>query len=95
MYNLSERHVSYKRATIYFTVYSAYFFVTGNAEFLSFKTILYFLIGWALSGAVASIVMILQNKIELKLNPNYHILNIIIEILVYYFYVKYFFGLFF
>ncbi|MBU1036839.1 hypothetical protein KKF32_02270 [Patescibacteria group bacterium] len=95
MYKTKDRYASYKRAVIYFVLYSTYFFFTTPAKFLSWQSLLYFLIGFMLSGFFAAIFMMLQYKIEKKLNPNYWILNIIIEIVGYFFFTKILFSLFF
>ncbi len=93
MYTPEQRLASYKRGVLYFIVYSgALFFFTQNG-FFSFKTLIYFLIGFALSGIVAVIFMGIQYKIEKGLNPNFWILNIVIEILGYYLFTHTFFYL--
>lgn len=83
MYDIQTRYGAYKRGVIYFTIYSAFIFFFTSAEFLQLKTVLYFLVGYAVSGAVAALFMSLQYKIENKLNPNFWILNILIDIVGY------------
>lgn len=95
MYDIQTRYGAYKRGVIYFTIYSAILFFVTPAEFLQLKTILYFLIGYAVSGAVAVLFMSLQYKIENKLNPNFWILNILIDIAGYFAYTYALFYLFF
>ncbi|MAF20094.1 MAG: hypothetical protein CMI55_00230 [Parcubacteria group bacterium] len=95
MYDIQTRYGAYKRGVIYFTIYSAILFFVTPAEFLQLKTILYFLIGYAVSGAVAVLFMSLQHKIENKLNPNFWILNILIDIVGYFAYTYVLFYLFF
>lgn len=95
MYDIQTRYGAYKRGVIYFTVYSAILFFATSAEFLQLKTILYFLIGYAISGAVAVLFMSLQHKIENKLNPNFWILNILIDVAGYFAYTDALFYLFF
>src|SRR3989338_3191139 len=68
MYDIQTRYGAYKRGVIYFTIYSAILFFATSAEFLQLKTILYFLLGYAISGAVAVLFMSWQHKIESKLN---------------------------
>lgn len=86
MYNIQTRYGAYKRGVIYFTIYSAILFFVTPADFLQLKTIFYFLIGYAISGAVAVLFMSLQYKIESKLNPNFLILNILVDITGYFAY---------
>jgi hypothetical protein len=95
MYDIQTRYGAYKRGVIYFTVYSAALFFIAPADFLQLKTILYFLIGYAISGAVAVLFMSLQHKIENKLNPNLWILNILIDVVGYFAYSYALFYLFF
>lgn len=84
MYNIQTRYEAYKRGVIYFTIYSAILFFATPADFLQLKTIPYFLFGYAISGAVAVLFMSLQYKVEKGLNPNFWILNILIDIVGYY-----------
>jgi len=95
MYDIQTRYGAYKRGVIYFTIYSAILFFTTSAEFLQLKTILYFLLGYAISGAVAVLFMSWQHKIESKLNPNFWILNILIDVAGYFAYTYALFYLFF
>lgn len=95
MYDIQDRYASYKRATAYFIVYSAILFIVTDASFLSFKTPLYFFLGFALSGAVAVLFMNAQYRIETRLNPNFWILNIVIEVVGYYAYTHAMFYLFY
>jgi len=95
MYDIQTRYGAYKRGVIYFTIYSAILFFATSAEFLQLKTILYFLLGYAISGAVAVLFMSWQHKIESKLNPNFWILNILIDVAGYFAYTYAFFYLFF
>ena len=95
MYDIQTRYGAYKRGVIYFTIYSAILFFTTSAEFLQLKTILYFLLGYAISGAVAVLFMSWQHKIESKLNPNFWILNILIDVAGYFVYTYTLFYLFF
>ena len=95
MYNIQTRYGAYKRGVIYFTIYSTILFYTAPIEFLQLKTILYFLIGYAVSGAVAVLFMSLQYKIENKLSPNFWILNILIDVAGYFVYTYTLFYLFF
>jgi hypothetical protein len=84
MYDIKIRYGAYKRGTLYFIIYSAILFMTTDVIFWNIKTLFYFPIGFALSGAVAFFLMSLQHKIEKGLNPNFWILNIIIDIVGYY-----------
>ena len=95
MYDIQTRYGAYKRGVIYFTIYSAVLFVATSADFLQLKTILYFLLGYAISGAVAVFLMSLQYKIEKGLNPNFWILNIAIDVVGYYVFTHALFYLFF
>jgi len=95
MYNIQTRYGAYKRGVIYFTIYSAIFFFATPADFLQLKTILYFLLGYAISGVVAVLFMSLQYKIEKGLNPNFWILNILIDMAGYLAYTYAIFYLFF
>lgn len=95
MYDIQTRYGAYKRGVIYFTIYSAILFFATPADFLQLKTILYFLIGYAISGAVAVLFMSWQHKIESKLNPNFWILNILIDVAGYFTYTYALFYLFF
>lgn len=95
MYDVQTRFGAYKRGVIYFTLYSAILFFVTPAEFLQLKTVLYFLIGYAVSGAVAVLFMSLQYKIENKLSPNFWILNILIDVVGYFAYTFALFYLFF
>jgi len=95
MYDIQTRYGAYKRGIIYFTIYSAILFFATPADFLQLKTILYFLIGYAISGAVAVLFMSWQHKIESKLNPNFWILNILIDVAGYFAYTYTLFYLFF
>jgi len=83
-YDIQTRYGAYKRGVVYFIVYSAVLFVATGAIFWNIKTLFYFPIGFVLSGAVAVFLMSLQHKIEKGLNPNFWILNIIIDIVGYY-----------
>ena len=82
MYTTKQRHAAYKRGVIYFIVYSIILFIF-TATFLSVKMLLYFPIGFALSGAVAILFMSIQHRIEKGSDPNVWILNILIEIVGY------------
>lgn len=93
MYDIQTRYGAYKRGVTYFTIYSAILFVTTSTDFLQLKTILYLLIGYAISGAIAVLFMSLQYKIESKLNPNFWILNILIDVAGYFVYTYAFFSL--
>ena len=84
MYDIQTRYSAYKRGVIYFIIYSAILFVVTDAIFWNIKSLFYFLIGFALSGVVAVFLMSLQYKIEKRLNPNFWILNIVIDIVGYY-----------
>lgn len=95
MYDIQTRYGAYKRGVIYFTIYSAILFFATSAEFLQLKTILYFLLGYAIGGAVAVLFMSWQHKIESKLNPNFWILNILIDVVGYYVFTHALFYLFF
>jgi len=95
MYDIQTRYGAYKRGVIYFTIYSAILFVATPADFLQLKTVLYFLLGYAISGAIAVLFMSLQHKIEKGLSPNFWILNIIIDIVGYFAYTYALFYLFF
>lgn len=95
MYTPEERFASYKRATVFFTIYSIALFFFTIASFLSLKTIFYFLLGFMLSGAVAALLMIVQYKVEKKLDPNFWILNIVMEVVAYFLYTYAIFYLFF
>lgn len=95
MYKILKRYATYKRATIYFTLYSIVLFFVHGVSFLSFKTPIYFLVGFAASGAVAVLFMNAQYKIETKLSPNFWIINVFIEIVGYYLYVQLLFYLFY
>jgi len=95
MYDIQTRYGAYKRGVIYFTIYSAILFFATSAEFLQLKTILYFLLGYAISGAIAVLLMSWQHKIESKLNPNFWILNILIDVAGYFVYTYTLFYLFF
>ena len=93
MYDVQTRYGAYKRGVIYFTIYSAILFFVTPAVFLQLKTILYFLLGYAISGAVAVLLMSLQYKIEKKLNPNFWILNILVDVAGYFAYTYALFSL--
>jgi len=95
MYDIQTRYRAYKRGVIYFTIYSAILFIITSASFLQLKIILYFLIGYALSGAVAVLFMSFQYMIEKRLNPNFWILNIFIDVAGYFTYTSVLFYLFF
>ena len=95
MYDIKTRYGAYKRGTIYFTIYSVILFFITSTNFLQLKTILYFLIGYAVGGTVAVLFMSLQYKIENKLNPNFWILNILIDVAGYFAYTYALFYLFF
>jgi H+/Cl- antiporter ClcA len=86
MYDIQTRYGAYKRGVIYFTIYSAILFFVTPADFLQLKTILYFLLGYAISGAVAVLFMSWQYKIEKGFNPNFWILNIVIDVVGYFVY---------
>lgn len=83
-----------KRAILYFTVYSAILFFVTDTSLLSVKTLIYFLVGFALSGVIAILFMSVQYRIE-KLNRNFWVLNILIEIAGYYLFTQALFSLFF
>lgn len=95
MYDIQTRFGAYKRGVIYFTIYSVILFFATSADFLQLKTIAYFLIGYALSGAAAVLFMSRQYKIEKRLNPNFWILNILIDVAGYFAYSYALFYLFF
>ncbi len=95
MYTQEKRFASYKRGVIYFIAYSAALFIFSTIDFLNLKTIIYFLLGFALSGTVTAFFIILQHRIENNLKPNFWILNIIIEIVGYYLFTHIFFYLIF
>ena len=84
MYNFHERYAGYKRGVLYFIVYSTILFFITSTTFWNIKTLFYFPIGFALSGSVAIRLMFLQYKIEKGLNPNFWILNIVIDIVGYF-----------
>tara|TARA_Y100000310_G_C20541850_1_gene743677 strand:+ start:125 stop:412 length:288 start_codon:yes stop_codon:yes gene_type:complete len=93
MHDIQTRYGAYKRGVIYFTIYSAVLFFATSADFLQLKTILYFLLGYAISGAVAALFMSLQYKIEKGLSPSFWILNIVIDIAGYFVYTYALFSL--
>ncbi len=93
MYDIQTRYGAYKRGVIYFTIYSAILLFATSADFMQLKTILYFLLGYAISGVVAVFFMSLQYKIEKGLNPNFWILNIVIDIVGYFAYTYVLFSL--
>ena len=93
MYDVQTRYGAYKRGVIYFTIYSAILFFATPTNFLQLKTFFYFLIGYAVSGAVAVLFMSWQYKIEKNLSPNFWILNILIDIAGYLAYTYVFFLL--
>lgn len=93
MYDVQTRYGIYKRGVIYFTIYSIILFFIVPADFLQLKTILYFLLGYAIGGAVAVLFMLLQYKIEKGLNPNFWILNILIDVAGYFAYTYALFSL--
>lgn len=95
MYDIQTRYGAYKRGVIYFVIYSAILFVVTGVTFLNIKTLFYFPIGFALSGVAAVFLMSLQHKIEKGLNPNFWILNIVIDIVGYYAFTHALFYLFF
>ena len=88
-------HPMYKRAVLYFIVYSAILFFATATNFGSLKSILYFLVGFALSGIVAIFFMLIQRRMEERLEPTFWILNILIEIIGYYLFTQLLFLLFF
>jgi len=94
-YNALKRYWAYKRGVIYFTLYSIGLFVFASINFWQTKTLLYFLIGFALSGIVAVLFMSMQYKIETRLKPNYWTLNILIDIVGYFIFTGILFWLFF
>lgn len=95
MYNIEQRYLSYKRGVIYFIVYSTILFYVSKIDFLNIKSFFYFSSGFALSGIITVLFMFIQHKIEKKLNSNFWILNIFIEIIGYYIFTKLLFSLFF
>ncbi|PIT92474.1 MAG: hypothetical protein COU08_02230 [Candidatus Harrisonbacteria bacterium CG10_big_fil_rev_8_21_14_0_10_42_17] len=95
MYDIQKRYGAYKRGVIYFTVYSVILFFIAPVNFFQLKTFLYFLIGYAISGVAAVLFMSLQNKIENRLNPNFWILNILIDVVGHFAYSYALFYLFF
>jgi hypothetical protein len=95
MYGQSDRFAHYKRATIYFFLYSLLLFFFTKTSFLHFKTLLFFLFGLMFSGAVAVLFMSIQSHIEKKWNPNLWFLNILIEAVGYYIYVQTLFFFFY
>lgn len=95
MHNTQDRYATYTRATAYFIAYSVILFLTTNAYFLQLKTPPYFFLGFAISGAVAVLFMDIQYKMENRLNPNFWILNIFIEVVGYYIYTYIMFYLFY
>jgi len=95
MYEINKRYATYKRAVLYFIVYSIYFFIASTISFWGIKSLIYFPIGFSLSGAVAVLFMSIQQKIEKRLNPNFWILNILIEIVGYYIFTQALFSLIF
>lgn len=80
MYSIEERAATYKRATLFFILYSAILFFKGYASFWAFHTALYFFVGFLVIGLFAGIFMTVQYKIETKLHPNYWFFNILIEV---------------
>jgi len=95
MINQTKRHAGYKRAVLFFIIFSVYFYITTEISFLRLMSIIYFIIGFALIGAIAALVMSLQQKIEIKLKPKYWIINIIIDIVAYGVFTWIFFNLVF
>jgi len=88
-----ERMAGYKRAVLFFIIFSAYFYITTDILFLRLMSIVYFIAGFALIGAIAALVMLLQHNIEVKLKPKYWIINIIIDIIAYGVFTWLFFNL--
>jgi H+/Cl- antiporter ClcA len=95
MYNFQERYAGYKRGVSYLFFYSVILFVATTTKFWQIKTLIYFLVGSALSGIVAVLIMTLQYNIENRLNPRFWILNIAIDIFGYFAYTYYLFSIFF
>ena len=95
MYDAATRYGGYKRGTYFFTIYSAILFFFTPAVFLQLKTILYFFVGYAVSGAVAVLFMSWQYKIETRLNQNFWFLNILIDVVGYFVFTYLLFYLFF
>jgi len=95
MYDITTRHQAYKRATYYVIIYSIYFFYSTSATFMMLKTIIYFPIAFLLSGAVAAFLMHIQFNIEKKMNPKLWFINIFIDIIGYYYFVRILFKLFY
>ena len=95
MYDIHTRYGAYKRGVTYFIIYSAILFVATDVIFWNIKSLFYFPIGFALSGAVAVFLISLQYKIEERLNPNFWILNIAIDIVGYYIFTHALFYLLF
>jgi hypothetical protein len=95
MYTTIERYAGYKRSVLYFIVYSAILFIITPAKLWNIKTLIYFPIGFALIGIVASVFMVWQYNIENKLNPKFWILNILIDIIGYFIFTYILFSLFY
>jgi hypothetical protein len=95
MYEYETRYYSYYRAIVYFIIYSIILFWTTGITFLSIRSIFYLPIGFALSGAVAAMLMFIQYRIEKNLSPIFWIFNILIEIFGYYLFTKALFNMFY
>ena len=95
MYPDEVRYGAYKRTALFYLLYSATLFLVTSTTFWSIKTPIYFVVGWALGGAVAIAFMSAQYRIEKHLHPNLWILNILIDIVGYYLYTRALFALFF
>jgi hypothetical protein len=95
MPSYNERYAGYKRAVLYFIVFSVYFYLTTDVIFFRPLSFVYFIIGFGLVGAVAALVMLLQEKIEEKLSPKYWLINILIDLLAYGIFTWLFFTLLF
>ena len=90
-----KRHVAYTKGVYYFIIYSAICFIMSHATFFSIRSVLYLLVGFALSGAVSLFFVSIQHKIEKGLNPNFWILNILIDAIGYLIFTKVLFTIFF
>jgi len=95
MYHRQEYMPQTKRGILYFIVYSIILFIITATNFWDAKTLIYFLVGFALSGIIAVLFMSIQYKVEEKLNPNFWVLNILIEVIGYYLFTRTLFSLFF
>jgi len=85
----------YRRAVLYFIVYSAAFFFITETSFLSLKSFPYFLIGFALSGVVVVFFRSIQHWVEEKFSSHLWALNIILEVVGYFIFTRLLFYLFF